>query len=148
MLLRSEGAEKGRVMIEQNAEANPLWSRVVYLRAASCSLLYLSGAASDRLSLTQGAFFMLAATAEAAGKPATRSSLIAVHAEEFRGSIRNTYRQLLEPSRKYPNALGWLAAEPNPNDDREMFLRLTKRGRQVIERMLLALEPIHLERAA
>ena len=118
-----------------------LWNKVADLRAAADCLIYLAGAASDRLTLTQGAFFMLAAAADAAGAPATRSSLIAAYEEQFRGSVRNSYRQLLERSRAYPKGLGWLAVEANPNDAREQFLRLTKKGKQVAERVLLALAP-------
>jgi hypothetical protein len=119
-----------------------LWQRVGELGASSAFLVYLSDVASDRLSLTQAAFFMLAAAADAAGRPTTLSEIRQAYADSMRGSIRNSYRQLLEPSRLYPKALGWLAAEPNPDDDRESFLRLTDEGKSVVAGALLALEPI------
>lgn len=119
-----------------------LWTRVNELKAFSASLLYLSEVASDRLSLTQAAFFWLAATSDAAGKPVTRSMLLQTYEKEFQGSVRNSYRQLLKPDRKYPRALGWLAAEEDPNDLRMQFLRLTDEGRAVIEGALLALSPL------
>lgn len=119
-----------------------LWKHVGELGASSAFLLYLSNRGSERLSLTQAAFFMLAATADAAGKPATRSQLIAAYGDEFGGSVRNTYRQLLEPSRVFPKALGWLTTEENPDDSREQFLRLTEKGKSVIAGALVALEPI------
>ena len=53
-----------------------LWKRVGELAGSSAFLLYLADVGSDRLTLTQVAFFMLAATADAAGKPATRSEII------------------------------------------------------------------------
>lgn len=120
----------------------PLWKRVPELAGSSAFLLYLADVGSERLSLTQAAFFLLAATADAAGKPATRSELIQTYHENFRGSIRNSYRQLLEPSRLYPKALGWLSTEENPNDSREQFLRLTETGKSVIAGAMLALEPM------
>ena len=123
------------------AVSRQLWNRVADLKVAADYLIYLAGAASDRLTLTQGAFFVIAAAADAAGKPATRSGLIMAYEKQFRGSIRNSYRQLLEPSRSYPKALGWLAIERNPNDDREQLLRLTKKGKSVVEHVLIALEP-------
>lgn len=136
-------------MIEPDMEPVPqFWNRVGELNAAATCLLYLAGAASDRFTITQGAFFMLAARADAAGKPATRSSLIAAYQEQFRGSIRNSYRQLLEPCRRYPDALGWLTTTANPIDDRERLLRLTKRGAVVAARALLALDPDGLEDVA
>jgi len=115
-----------------------LWKRVNELGASSAFLLYLADVATDRLSLTQASFFLLAATADAAGKPVTRSSIIQTYPDTFKGSVRNSYRQLLEPSRLYPKALGWLTTVENPDD----FLELTAEGRAVIEGALLALEPI------
>src|SRR5687767_11881503 len=73
-----------------------LWKRVGELAASSAFLLYLADVGSERLSLTQAAFFMLASAADAAGKPATRTELISAYHDTFRGSIRNSYRQLLE----------------------------------------------------
>ena len=138
----------GGMMAKTGRTSAPLWKRVGELGASSAFLLYLSDVATDRLSLTQAAFFMLAATADAAGKPATRSAIMATYQEQFRGSIRNSYRQLLKPSRVYPGALGWLMAEENPDDSRENFLRLTKLGKLVAARALLALGSIDLEHAA
>lgn len=119
-----------------------LWRHVGELATSSAMLLYLAGEGSDRLSLTQAAFFILAATADAAGKPATRSALLEAHMDAARGSIRNSYRQLMEPSRVYPTALGWLEAEENPMDAREKVLRLTEEGKRVVEGVLLTLKPI------
>lgn len=119
-----------------------LWRRVGELASSSAMLLYLSEQGSDRLSLTQAAFFLLAATADAAGKPATRTELLGTHMANGRGSIRNSYRQLLEPSRVHPKALGWLTQEENPMDAREKVLRLSAEGKAVIEGVLLTLEPL------
>lgn len=132
----------GGLMAKKNNTSPQLWKRVAELAGSSAFLLYLADVGSDRLSLTQAAFFMLAATADAAGRPATRSELIQTYSETFRGSIRNSYRQLLEPSRMYPRSLGWLATESNPNDEREQFLRLTDEGKSVIVGALMALEPM------
>lgn len=118
-----------------------LWRHVGELASSSAMLLFLSEEGSDRLSLTQGAFFLLAATADAAGKPATRTELLNTHMADGKG-IRNTYRQLLEPSRLFPSALGWLTTEENPMDAREKVLRLTDAGKRVIEGILLTLEPL------
>lgn len=139
--LQSSTATRGKAMTGK-ATSPALWKRVGELGASSAFLLYLADVGSDRLSLTQAAFFLLAATADAAGKPATRSALIQTYHDTFRGSIRNSYRQLLEPTRLYPKALGWLETEENPMDSREQFLRLTDEGKAVIAGALLALEPI------
>lgn len=120
----------------------PLWQRVGELAGSSAFLMYLAEAGSDRLTVSQAAFFMLAAAADAKGDPATRSRLLTASGADFRPSIRNSYRQLLAPSRVYPNALGWLQTEDNPLDNREQFLRLSPEGKAVIEGALLALVPI------
>ncbi len=121
---------------------NALWKRVGELASSSAFLLYLSEAGSDRLTVSQAAFFMQAAAAEASGRPATRSRLLTAAGSDFRPSTRNSYRQLLEPSRVYPNALSWLTTEENPLDSREQFLRLTQEGKDVIAGALLTLEPM------
>lgn len=119
-----------------------LWRRVGELGSASAFLMFLGEAGSDRLTISQGAFFMLAAAADARGAPSTRSELLRASGAEFRPSLRNSYRQLLKPSRMYPNALGWLEAKRNPDDDREQFLCLTAEGKAVVEGALLALAPL------
>jgi hypothetical protein len=122
-------------------KASPqLWKHVGELASSSAFLLYLSDVGSDRMTLTQAAFFMLAATADASGKPATRTELLEAYKDSLRGSIRNSYRQLLEPSRSFPRGLGWLRTEANPDDDREQFLRLTDKGQSVVLGVLLTLE--------
>lgn len=108
------------------------------MRGPSALMLSLAERASDRLSLTQMAFFFLAAHADVKGSPVTRSMLLKEHDEVFKGSVRNSYRQLLEPARRYPKGLGWLTTEENPEDSREQFLRLTSKGRAVLEEALAA----------
>lgn len=139
---------KGALLSSNSNTSKQLWKRVGELGASSAFLLYLAEVGSDRLSLTQAAFFMLAATADAAGRPATRSNIIETYGTTFRGSIRNSYRQLMEPSRMYPKGLGWLTAEENPDDIREQFLRLTDTGKSVVEAALLALKPLVAEPVA
>jgi hypothetical protein len=98
--VENPSASRGGPMLARNTitMSPQLWKRVGELAGSSAFLLYLADVGSDRLSLTQAAFFLLAATADAAGKPATRRSFIQAHGDTFRGSIRNSYRQLLEPS--------------------------------------------------
>lgn len=136
------GDHERKRMLARKETLKPLWQRVPELAGFSAAMLYVADVGSDRLSLTQAAFFLLAATTDAAGRPATRTELLTAYHESFRGSIRNSYRQLLEPTRLYPKALGWLRAEENPQDSREQFLRLTDEGRSVINGALMALEPL------
>ena len=113
-------------------------SRLPELRAATSLLLAIAERGSDRLTLSQAAFFLFAAKAEVLGKPATRTQLLQASGADFRPSIRNSYRQLLPPSRVYPNGLGWIEPHENPRDAREKLLKLSDAGRRVIEDALNA----------
>nr|WP_316628370.1 hypothetical protein [uncultured Brevundimonas sp.] len=46
-------------------------------------------------------------------------------------SIGRSYQVFLEPTKKEPDALGWLTVEENEDDRRQKFLRLTKEGEAV-----------------
>lgn len=128
----------GRVTRKQSA----LWQRVSVLGGASAFLVYLAEAGSDRLTLAQATFFMLAAAADARGRPVTSQEVQEMAGDALTRSIKNTYRLLLEPNRRYPHALGWLATESNPDDERQKFLRLTDAGKAVLNAALVALEPL------
>ena len=134
----------GDVLGEGNEK--PFWKRLGELTASSAFLQYISEQGSDRLTVSQAAFFMMAAVDDAAGTRSTRSQLLAKADPDFRPSIRNSYRQLLEPSRVYPNALSWLTTEVNSLDSREQLLCLTDLGKSVIKGALSALEAASKQR--
>lgn len=47
-------------------------------------------------------------------------------------SLHSTYKSMMEPrGRTNPNGMGWMVAEPNPDDLRERYLRLTPKGHAV-----------------
>lgn len=120
-----------------------LSKRVGELAGSSAFLLYLAEAAgTNRLSLSQAAFFMLAAAADARGKPLTLTQLIEAYGETLKTATKNTYRSLLRPSKSFPYAIGWLEKIDNPDDEREKFLVLSDKGQKVVEAALLALAPI------
>ena len=136
--------ETGDRMQKPNTTKNSLFKHASQLATSSAFLIYLAEAGSDRLTVSQAAFFALAAAADASGRPATRSRLLSASGADFRPSLKNSYRQLLPPSRVYPSALGWLEPEENPDDSREQFLRLSEVGRNVVQGALLALEPMEV----
>lgn len=144
-VLRRSGNRRANVGLQSAMSHNTnvkLWKHVEELATSSALLIFLSSVASERLTLPQAAFFLAAATADAAGRAATRTELLDGALGGTRGSIRNSYRQLMEESRAYPNALGWLTVETNPMDDREKLLKLTPEGRKVVDGILLTLEPM------
>jgi DNA-binding MarR family transcriptional regulator len=120
--------------------SDDLWKQAAAIGAASDLLVRLAEAGSDRLTLSQAAFFFLAAKAEAQGAPATLASIREAASESLSGSIKNTYRSLLKEdeagSGKRHYALGWLTLERNPDNLRENFLRLTPLGASVLSAAL------------
>lgn len=118
-----------------------LSNHIIGLSSSAQFLLYLAEAGSDRMTLTQMAFFVLAAAEDLKGTPATRTQLLGKSGVDLRPSIRNSYRALLSPCRNYPHAVSWLEIEHNPDDQREQILRLTDIGRTVVEDALGALAP-------
>lgn len=105
----------------------------------SAAMIVLAEMAPDRMSLSQGIFFVLTATADLAGKQPTFSDIKEAVGDTVNRSLHTTYRVLLEPSRNYPNGLGWLRQEANPMDARQKFLKLTPKGKKVMNGVLAAL---------
>ena len=116
--------------------------RVRALAGCSALLLALCEASRGRLTMPQAAFFILASAWDLLGRPATRAQLLDEEGGRLNKSVKNTYRHLLDPSRRHPDALGWLQAVPNEDDLREHHLVLTGRGRKVIEGALAAVETV------
>jgi hypothetical protein len=96
------------------------------------AMIALAELSPERMTASQLIFFVLAAKEDIAGKHPTYTDLKAAVGDKINKSLNTTYRIFLEPSRLYPNGLGWLRQEPNPDDNRVKFLRLTAAGREVI----------------
>lgn len=111
------------------------------LAGYSASMLYLAEAGNDRLTINQAAFFLLAAAADARGRPMTLSEIMEGTEGVLNRSVANTYKVLLDGNSKdYRKiGLGWLEREPDPDDERRNYLRLTAKGREVAKAALLAL---------
>lgn len=105
----------------------------------SAAMIVLGEMAPERMTLAQVIFFVMAASADLAGKNPTFSEIREALGDEINRSLHTTYRVLLEPSRNYPNGLAWLRQEPNPNDTRQKFLRLTPKGRRILNEVLKAM---------
>ena len=86
----------------------------------------------DRVSLSQVIFFLQAAADDLRGKRPTYTEVRDTLGEKVNRTLHATYRVLCERSRVYPKALGWLARQTNPRDNRENFLQLTPKGRDIL----------------
>jgi hypothetical protein len=117
--------------------------RVGELAGSSAFLMYLAEAGNARLSMSQAAFFFLAATGAVRGTPLTLFQIMeGAGSEALARSVKNTYKVFLEPTSRNPNGLGWLTRELNPDDEREKLFTLTPKGEEVVRAALLALAPL------
>lgn len=132
--------KRGRQMTgTKNGGLDPLKGHIGDLVNLSAAMMVMAEMAPDRMSASQMIFFLAAASADLAGKQPTYSEVREALGDDINRTLHTTYRVVLEPSRIYPKALGWLSRTQNPNDNREYFLKLTPRGREVLKEVLKAL---------
>lgn len=102
-------------------------------------LFYLADEGNDRLTINQAIFFLSVAASDLKGAPMTLTEIMERGEGVLTKSLKTTYKVLLPPTRGYSSiALGWIDREPDPDDERKKYLRLTAKGRKVIEAALLA----------
>ena len=124
----------------QEAKSDGLFKSLDRLSGLSAFLLYLAEEGNDRLTINQATFLFMAATADLRGAPLTLSEIMALGQGTLTQSLKTTYKVLLEPTPSYRAGLGWIMREPDPNDERKKYLRLTKKGRHVIKEVLNTIE--------
>ena len=116
--------------------------RAVELREISQTLLALAELAPERMTLAQASFFLLAASADVAGKPTTFTEVRDRAGPQLNRTLHNTYKVYMTEGRlrdgKREVGLGWLTSDKNPDDNRQKFLRLTERGREVLNDIIIA----------
>ncbi|HEY0623191.1 hypothetical protein [Sphingomonas sp.] len=110
----------------------------------SAALIRLGEMMPERTTIAQASFFLLAALADLAGKPARFSDIREAAGGHLNRSMHTTYKLFLGGVRRRrttnnAEGLGWLYREENPADNREKFLKLTPEGRQVMRDLLAAL---------
>jgi hypothetical protein len=121
------------------SKIDPLFKHVGGLADFSAALIVLAEEAPDRMTMAQGVFFLLAASADLTGKPTTFTEIREAAGETINRSLHSTYRVLLKPSRTHPKALGWLERHENPQDNRQKFLKLTPKGRKIVREVVARL---------
>src|SRR3546814_624538 len=125
-------------MIKKRPKTDQLFKHVGALGDLSSTMIALAEFAPDRMTMAQGVFFLLAASADIAGKPTTFTEIKEAQGEAINRSLHSTYRVLLTPSRTFPKGLDWLARVENPQDNREKLLKLTPKGREIIREVMAA----------
>lgn len=116
-----------------------LFKSVSKLAGLSAFLLYLAEEGNDRLTINQAAFFLIVAAADARGVPQTMGEIMENGEGVLNQSLKTTYKVLLAPTPAYKGiGLGWITREPDPDDERRKYLRLTPKGKAVVDAALLA----------
>ena len=114
------------------AKIDPLKTSVGDFQALAKAMTTIAELAPERMTLSQAIFFVQAAADELKGEQPTYSSVREKIGDNINRSLHTTYRVLLGKSRLYPKGLSWLKAEVNPDDNREKFLQVTPKGREVL----------------
>lgn len=112
------------------------------LMSFSSGLLLLAEMGPDRMTAAQSTFFMYAGLADLYGRPATFTELREKLGPVMSRSLHTTYKLFLGDEgrdNKRAQALGWLYRETDPSDNRRKYLRLTKEGRFVMEKVVKAI---------
>lgn len=102
----------------------------------SAAVLKLAGVAPDRMTVAQSVFFLSAGLADLRGRPVTFSEIREEVGEAISKSLHTTYKTLTDESVKRDGkrqpGLGWLRREIDPDDNRRKYLRLTSKGRAIL----------------
>lgn len=112
------------------------------LRDFSAALIELAEQAPERTTVAQMAFFLLAGMADAAGKPATFTEIKEAVGPAVNRSLHTTYKVFLDRIQRRSDTdatrqgLGWLTREEDREDNRRKYLRLTPKGRAVINSLI------------
>jgi hypothetical protein len=102
----------------------------------SRGLFILASHTPARLSLPQAAIFLLAATCDSAGQAMSITRLRETLEPLAGHGIKNSYQIFLELGDGSLGRLGWLRRVQNPLDAREKFLKLTPKGKCIINKVL------------
>lgn len=149
-MARGKTLERAAPVVRKSALAND----VTTLAQIGGVLEQLAKAMPSRVSVRQAYAFLIVAERLAGGHDIIVSDLREIGGTDawgkpvFDASIGRSYQLFLdEPSRDYPEPLGWLRLEPDPNDKRRKLLRMTAKGEAMARSLVRARnESLHAPR--
>lgn len=100
-------------------------------------------AAPARMSIRQVLAFTIVAYANAMGRRITLSEVRELAGDALGQGIERSIAGFFAPTKREPDALGWLEQEPDEDDRRKKYLVLTERGRYVVNEITRALTSVH-----
>lgn len=124
---------------------SPLANDVVALAQIGGVLELLAKSMPSRVSVRQAFAFLIMSERLAGGHDIIVSDLREIGGTDawgkqvFDASIGRSYQLFMdEPSRDYPEPLGWLRLETDPNDKRRKLLRMTDQGEAMAKKLVKA----------
>jgi len=103
------------------------------LESLGRALAVIAAGGHDRVTVKQSLFFMTVAHQHAMGHSVTLTDILTKFegTGALGGAVRKSYNVFFEPTPRFPDALGWIKQEEDPDDRRFKFLKLTERGEEV-----------------
>lgn len=98
------------------------------LEHLAAGLFAIAERTTERLTIRQMLAFSIVAYTHARGGDITMSEIRAMTDGTVGQALERTFGVFLEPTRHYPDALGWVYQDPDPADRRKKYLRLTAEG--------------------
>lgn len=102
----------------------------------------LSALGHERLTVRQSLVFLAVAHAHAMGRSITLTDIRHRYAGTgaLGDAIIKSFAMFLPPTKRLPEALGWIVQEEDENDRRFKYLRLTEKGQHVAATVIEALK--------
>ncbi len=103
------------------------------LESLGRALAVIAAGGHDRVTVKQSLFFMSVAYAHAMNHSVTLTDILSAYegTGALGGAVRKSYNVFFEKNARFPDALGWIKQEEDPDDRRFKFLKLTERGEEV-----------------
>jgi hypothetical protein len=111
------------------------------LESLTTALALLAELAHERMTVRQALFFASAAYLDAMGQTSS-VPIIREACPVLKRAGEKIKETLLDPTPRYPDALGWLEQETDPDDRRMRYLKVSAKGRAVVGALVEAMHQV------